>query len=181
MRWTGLRINDVLMLPRSALRGDRLRLVTKKTKAEYDERIPLDAIAAFAAIPPRPGVHPDYYFWSRTCTYRTLVATWCERIQQLNKFLTFQDEDGKPMPFRSHQLRDMFAIELLLRGVPMEDVSRMLTHKSIGVTEKHYAPFVKRRKQQLEAKRIAALEMMGATFSAQTGSPAMTAGPVLQA
>jgi site-specific recombinase XerD len=54
MRWTGLRISDVLMLPRSALNGNRLRLITQKTHARYDEIVPDIVITELASIRPRP-------------------------------------------------------------------------------------------------------------------------------
>jgi len=38
----------------------------------------------------------------------------------------------------------------LLAGVPLDQVSLLLGHNSIKVTEKHYAPFVKARQVQLE-------------------------------
>ena len=46
--------------------------------------------------------------------------------------------------------RDTFAVELLLAGVPIDQVSLLLGHSSIKVTERHYAPFVKARQEQLE-------------------------------
>ena len=46
--------------------------------------------------------------------------------------------------------RDTFAVELLNRGVPIDRVSLLLGHSSVKVTERHYAPFVKERQQQLE-------------------------------
>jgi integrase len=49
-----------------------------------------------------------------------------------------------------HMFRDTFAVELLLAGVPIEQVSRLLGHKSIRVTEKHYSPWVQARQEQLE-------------------------------
>ena len=48
-------------------------------------------------------------------------------------------------------LRDTFAVEMLLTGVPLEQVSILLGHKSIKITEKHYAPWVKARQEQLAA------------------------------
>ena len=45
--------------------------------------------------------------------------------------------------------RDTFAVELLLAGVPIDQVSLLLGHSSVKVTEKHYAPFVKARQEQL--------------------------------
>jgi integrase/recombinase XerD len=47
--------------------------------------------------------------------------------------------------------RDTFVVELLLAGVPIERVSVLLGHQSQKVTEKHYAPWVKSRQEQLEA------------------------------
>jgi integrase len=46
--------------------------------------------------------------------------------------------------------RDTFAVELLLAGVPIDQVSVLLGHKSVKITEKHYAPWVKARQNQLE-------------------------------
>jgi integrase len=47
--------------------------------------------------------------------------------------------------------RDTFAVEMLLAGVPLEQVSILLGHKSVKITEKHYAPWVKARQEQLAA------------------------------
>jgi len=51
----------------------------------------------------------------------------------------------------AHRFRDTFAVELLLSGVPLERVSVLLGHSSIRVTERHYAPWVRSRQEQLEA------------------------------
>src|SRR5271165_6880109 len=48
-----------------------------------------------------------------------------------------------------HMLRDTFAVELLLAGVPIDQVSILLGHASVKTTERHYAPFVKARQEQL--------------------------------
>ena len=47
--------------------------------------------------------------------------------------------------------RDTFAVELLLAGVPMDQVSLLLGHSSVKITERHYAPFCKARQQELAA------------------------------
>jgi integrase len=165
MRWTGLRITDVLMLPRTALVGNRLTLTTQKTRSQTTPVLPDHAVEALKGIPKRPGVDPGYFFWSLNSAPDTLGKHWAERIRSLNPRLNFKDEHGKSMQFRSHMLRDTFAVEMLLAGVSLEDVSRMLTHKSIKTTEKYYAPWVRARRQQLDEKAIAAMQKMGATFS----------------
>jgi integrase/recombinase XerD len=48
-------------------------------------------------------------------------------------------------------LRDTFAVENLLAGVTLEKVSLLLGHSSIKATERHYAPFVKARQDQIVA------------------------------
>jgi integrase/recombinase XerD len=40
---------------------------------------------------------------------------------------------------------------MLLAGVPLEQVSILLGHKSVKITEKHYAPWVKARQDLLAA------------------------------
>jgi len=47
--------------------------------------------------------------------------------------------------------RDTFAVEMLLAGLPLEQVSILLGHKSVKITEKHFAPWVKARQELLAA------------------------------
>ncbi len=56
----------------------------------------------------------------------------------------------------AHRFRDTFAVELLLSGVPLEDVSILLGHSSVRITERHYAPWVKARQVTLEERVRAA-------------------------
>jgi len=56
-----------------------------------------------------------------------------------------------PGRFFLMMFRDTFAVELLLAGVPMYQVSLLLGHSSVKITERHYAPFCKARQQQLAA------------------------------
>jgi integrase len=51
----------------------------------------------------------------------------------------------------SHRLRDTFAVDLLEKGVPMEEVSRLLGHTSIKTTEKSYAKWSKGRQDRVDA------------------------------
>ena len=43
-------------------------------------------------------------------------------------------------------------MSLLLKGVSLDSVSKLLGHSSIKITERHYAPWVKARQEQLEAE-----------------------------
>jgi len=51
---------------------------------------------------------------------------------------------------RPHRLRDTFAVRALLRGMQLDDVSRLLGHASVKVTETYYAKWVGSRKRRLE-------------------------------
>jgi len=49
----------------------------------------------------------------------------------------------------SHRLRDTFAVYYLSKGMPMEEVSKMLGHENIATTQRHYAPWDKSRQDRV--------------------------------
>jgi integrase len=51
---------------------------------------------------------------------------------------------------RPHRLRDTFAVRALLKGIRLEDVSKLLGHRKIAVTERYYAAWIPSRKLRLE-------------------------------
>ena len=51
---------------------------------------------------------------------------------------------------RPHRLRDTFAVRGLLRGLGIDDVSRLLGHSSVKITEMYYAKWTAERKTRLE-------------------------------
>lgn len=166
-RWTGLRVGDVLALPKSALQGNRLTATIQKKRnrkplaARVDCILPDHVVQALASLPTRKEEHPDYFFWSRGCSQLVNTNKWLRKIDRLNDYLDFKDEAGRPMHFRSHMLRDTFAVEMLLAGVPLEKVSKLLTHESVTITEKYYAKWTASRMQQLEDEAVAAMRRMG--------------------
>jgi site-specific recombinase XerD len=169
-RWTGLRIGDVVVLPKSALVGNRLTAEIRKkrkrkpTASRIECVLPDHVIEALTSLPLRKEEHPDYFFWSRQCSELVNTNKWVRKVDTLNEYLSFKDEAGRPMDFRSHMLRDTFAVEMLLAHVPLEKVSKLLTHESVAITERYYAKWTRSRKQQLEDEAIAAMRKMGASF-----------------
>jgi len=166
MRWTGIRLVDALMLRRNAVTDGRLNLTTKKThKAIKDRPLPEGVIDALNAVPVQPHVRNGYYFWSANSNDEdNLTIVWSQRIKKLNQYLSLTDDDGKTMEFRSHMLRDTFAVELLMQGMPLEDVSYLLTHDSVKMTEKYYAKWVSKRRNKVHDDLQQALTRMGAEF-----------------
>ena len=51
---------------------------------------------------------------------------------------------------RPHRFRDTFAVRKLLAGIPVEDVSRLLGHSSVKVTEAYYLKWIPKRAARLE-------------------------------
>ena len=75
---------------------------------------------------------------------RSITGNWQRRFQKL--FALAVVSNAHP-----HRFRDTFSGELLLAGVPIEDVSILLGHSSVKITERAYAPWVQARQQKLEA------------------------------
>jgi integrase/recombinase XerD len=51
----------------------------------------------------------------------------------------------------SHRFRDRFAVSLLEAGGSLENVSVLLGHSSVRITERHYKPWVKTLQKKLES------------------------------
>jgi len=77
-------------------------------------------------------------------TNQVWVRSWQTRLRRLFKLASMGDG-------HAHRFRGTFAVELPLAGVPRERVSVLLGHQSVRITEKHYAPWVRSRQEQLEA------------------------------
>ena len=50
----------------------------------------------------------------------------------------------------AHRFRHTFAVELLKKGVPIEEVSILLGHSSVRITERHCAAWVQARQEILK-------------------------------
>jgi len=106
---------------------------------------------ALDALNDCPRTNPLYFFWTGKCSGGTLARDWHSKLAKLFKVAGIQT--GHP-----HRFRDTFAVETLLAGTPLEQVAALLGHSSIKVTERHYAPWVKVRQDQMEASVIRSWE-----------------------
>jgi len=84
-----------------------------------------------------------YYFWSKKSKLRSRCANLQFCLRTL--FSRAGIQNG-----HAHRFRDTFAVELLKKGVSIEEVSVLLGHQSEKVTRKHYSPWVKDRQDILE-------------------------------
>ena len=141
LRYSGLRFTDAAKLSRDRITGDSLLLYTAKTGTPVNCPLPPVLIDALAAIP-EGG---PYYFWTGKSASKGLAGSiWWRPLHGL--FALARVPNG-----HAHRFRDTFAVELLLAGVPIDRVSVLLGHKSVRITERHYAPWVRSRQEQLEA------------------------------
>lgn len=138
MRYSGLRISDAVMFGRSKLQKGNLFLRQQKTKEPVWVPLPEKVINALDACDDG-NEHP---FYAGTGTVKTCITEWQQRLKLVYEMAGIPDG-------HSHRLRDTFSVDLLSRGVPLDVVSVLLGHSSIRTTEKHYAPWVKRRQVAL--------------------------------
>lgn len=141
LRYSGLRIGDVVGCLIERLNDSKLRLYTQKTGTHVHCPLPEFVVKELEAIPKKSE---RYWFWTGNGKLQTAVADWQGRLQTLF-------EDAKLPGGHAHRFRDTFTVELLLAGVPLERVSILLGHSSVKITEKHYSPWVRERQEQAEA------------------------------
>jgi site-specific recombinase XerD len=149
MRWSGLAIRDALTIQRSGIIHDAkkklYRIVTSRQKTGTHVSVPIPADVAEELLTVLNG-NPTYVFWSGNGLEESVTKNWAKYIAQL-----FDDAKIPKVCYMvSHRLRDTFAVDLLQKGVPMEEVSKLLGHTSIKTTERHYAKWVKGRQDRLD-------------------------------
>jgi integrase len=72
-----------------------------------------------------PRLSDRYFFWTGNSKLHTATGCWQRTLQKLFKLATVQNG-------YAHRFRDTFAVELLLTGVPTEEVAVLLGHSNIG-------------------------------------------------
>ena len=157
MRHTGLAIQDTVTLKRTELIKDRklgrYRITTSRQKTGTHVSVLLHPEVEKEILEAIPlNESKEYIFWNTGRNKpQTAVTNWQHDLRQV--FRAAGLPKGHP-----HQLRDTFAIDLLKKGVPLEEVSKLLGHSSIKTTERDYAAWVPARQSRLDA-------LMEATFA----------------
>lgn len=149
MRWSGLAIRDALTLERTEIIHDAAkglyRIVTNRQKTGTHVSVPIPEAVAKEVLSVTNG-NPRFVFWSGEGEEESITKNWA-KYYIAPVFNAAELSDGHMM---SHRLRDTFAVDLLEKGVPLEEVSKLLGHESIKTTEKHYAKWVKGRQDRLD-------------------------------
>jgi integrase len=147
---TGLRVGDAVSFdPASLDRGDSLWIYTYRPQKQKRTEKPklLEAYITDAMKQKIDGcewLSKRGPFWYGDGTDPSpLAQAVYERMQGIGERAGVAD-------CRPHRLRDTFAVQSLLDGMQLEDVSRLLGHSSVKVTETYYAKWISSRKRRLE-------------------------------
>jgi len=150
MRFSGLAIRDAVTLRRDEIIRDHskklYRIVTARQKTGTHVSVPIPPAVAQELLGVING-NPVYVFWTGNGEERTAVSHWQDDFRKLFKDAEITSEGNMV----SHRLRDTFAVDLLEKGVPLEEVSKLLGHESIKTTERSYAKWVKGRQDRLDS------------------------------
>jgi integrase len=106
--------------------------LSDKLKIAIENCVWMSPTRPFKYIPLRPPPDPSY--WASEVYYR---------MQAIGKRCGVFD-------CRPHRLRDTYAVRKLAAGLGISDVSRLLGHSSVDVTERHYNKWVRNRAERLE-------------------------------
>lgn len=147
---TGMRVGDALRYnPSAVVKGDYLWVYTYQPQKQKKTKQP-KSIEAFlpdelkTAIDACKWLSPTLPFHFGSASNKSYLSSEVYRHMQ-----TVGDRCGIA-DCRPHRLRDTFAVRSLLRGIPLEDVSRLLGHSSVKITEMYYAQWTLGRKARLE-------------------------------
>jgi site-specific recombinase XerD len=150
IRWSGLAIRDALTIQRAEIIHDEkkglYRVVTSRQKTGTHVSVPIPKDVAQELLTVLNG-NSTYVFWSGNGMEESATKNWAKHIAKV-----FEDAGIPKVCYMvSHRLRDTFAVDLLEKGVPLEEVSKLLGHTSIKTTERHYAKWVKGRQDRLDS------------------------------
>jgi integrase/recombinase XerD len=141
LRYSGMRLGDVSTFSTDRLIGQKIQLYTAKTGTPVYCVLPQFVADILECL---PRISERYFFWTGNSTIHTVNGIWQRALQSLFKLAGIKNGFA-------HRFRDTFSVSLLLAGVPIEQVSILLGHSNIKVTQQHYNPWVRDRQLQLEA------------------------------
>jgi len=140
LRYSGLRIRDVVTFRKSNLAAGRILLQTAKAKTMVSLPVPAEVTDAVKKI---EGTS-EYYFWSGVGNPKSSVWDWQRSLARLFRLAGVQNG-------HAHRFRHTLAVNLLAKGVSMENVAKILGN-TLRVVEKHYSAFSQSRQEALTAE-----------------------------
>lgn len=166
--YSGLAITDALILPRSGLKWDAeagpsgayvVETARIKTGKEVCNAIPTEVAEEILAT---PNSNPQYIFWNGTIEPRSFSQNFYKYIRKVFKAGGIDPGENR---MKAHRLRDTFAVNLLAKGVVMDDVAKALGD-TLAVTEKSYAKWVPKRQKRHHEVIIATFDKSSSSSEA---------------
>ena len=136
LRWTGLRIRDIVQLKWSRMDGNYLILRTQKNGKAVKLPLHADIIASLENIPPVG----EYVFWSGEGNPKSAVGDWQRTLRRLGEVAGVH--------VHAHRWRHTLAADLLSKGTPVSQVADILGN-SPRIVEKHYSQWISSRQESL--------------------------------
>jgi integrase len=143
LRHSGLRIGDASLLTTDRLEDSRLFLYTQKTGTHVYIPLPPYLVERLSRVRLKHGKY--LFVGPASVRLETVADLWRRKLTRV--FRAAQISKAHP-----HRFRHTFAVELLKKGVPLENVAVLLGHSSVKITERHYAAWVQARQDILEAQ-----------------------------
>ncbi len=139
---TGMRVSELVSLPRSVLKGDR-RVLTIVGKSRRERQVPLNISARealdryLAAVDERQGEElPRRLQTSKWLFPARSASGYLPRQRFASELKELAEEAGiDPSRVSPHILRHAFASHLLDRGADLRAVQKLLGHADISTTE----------------------------------------------
>lgn len=133
MRYTGLRISDVITLSRDRVRDGYLQLHTQKTGGHVLLPMPSDLREALETLPIPKGADRGcpFFFWNGKTSRRQVVTMAHKSLDSVFRRAGVENA-------RSHRFRHTLATEILTKGGTEQDVADILGI-SPAIVRKHYA------------------------------------------
>jgi integrase len=136
LRWTGLRIRDIVQLKWSRMDGKYLIVRTQKNGKAVKLPLHEEIISSLEKIP-QTG---EYVFWSGEGNAKSAVGDWQRTLRRLGEVAGVH--------VHAHRWRHTLAADLLSKGTPVSQVADILGN-SPRIIEKHYSQWISSRQDAL--------------------------------
>jgi len=138
LRFTGMRIRDVVSLRRNEIQDGRLIKRTQKRGTIVSLKLDKSVLDALGEI----KSNGEYYFWSGNGKVRSCVGDYQRALSERFK--------KAGVGAYAHLFRHTLVSELIAQGVQPYDISKIVGHQSSKTTEMVYAHWIKAAQARLD-------------------------------
>lgn len=148
---TGLRVSDAIQYnPLKLIRGEQGLWVYSYQMTKHKRFTACPFYEVFITHKLKEWIELNRSEWrSIDLPFRSKHSLHADYVRIYNKMQSIGKAAGIS-DCRPHRLRDTFAVRCLLKGMSVDDVSRLLGHSSVTMTERAYAAWVPARTRRLE-------------------------------